>query len=147
MLQTLSNAQRKVGQNKGQGGFTLIELLVVIAIIAILASMAIPAYMKYQKKAKVSSYAEPIARGCLLDVAAYCMENPSRTITASTLQNCSLASITTAGGVVSLGQPSGSCNSDGSVPSTVTASATLDSADGYTAKCYYVNSSIRCTIE
>ncbi|MFZ8784420.1 type IV pilin protein [Thermocrinis sp.] len=60
-----------------QKGFTLIELLVVIAIIAILASLAIPQYLKYQRKAKVSSYAEPIARGCIMDLAAYCMENPA----------------------------------------------------------------------
>ncbi len=51
-------------------GFTLIELLVVIAIIAILASLAIPQYLKYQRKAKVSSYAEPIARGCLMDLVS-----------------------------------------------------------------------------
>ena len=50
-------------------GFTLIELLVVIAIIAILASLAIPTYMRYQQRAKVSAYAEPHARACLLLIA------------------------------------------------------------------------------
>jgi prepilin-type N-terminal cleavage/methylation domain-containing protein len=84
-----------------QKGFTLIELLVVIAIIAILASLAIPQYLKYQRKARVSSYAEPIARACVMDLAAYCLENPPTTPTTITMVggtspggNCRNTSIT-----------------------------------------------------
>jgi len=56
-------------------GFTLVELLVVIAIIAILVSIAIPQYLSYTEKAKLASYALPMARACMLDVASYCSTN------------------------------------------------------------------------
>ncbi len=145
-----------------QKGFTLIELLVVIAIIAILASMAIPQYIKYQKKAKVSSYAEPVARGCLMDLVAYCMENPAITGTSYTISNpignnspaanCRITSVSTAGGNVNL-SASGTaiCGNDG-VLSFGTASsggiiATLSGIDDYRARCFAANQSIRCTVE
>ncbi len=128
-------------------GFTLIELLIVIAIIAILASLAIPQYMKYQRKARVSSYAEPIARGCMLDVVAFCTENPGGTITAASLGNCSLTNVTTAGGTVTLTQPSGTCKNDGTVPDNTSATATLSGVTDYTAVCSYSATSVRCTIQ
>jgi type IV pilus assembly protein PilA len=140
-----------------QKGFTLVELLVVIAIIAILASLAIPQYLKYQRKAKVSSYAEPIARGCIMDLAAYCMENPSANLSNpirndSPAANCRSSSVSTAGGNVNLnasGTPS--CGSDGTLSFGTASSdgiiATLSGVDDFQARCYAASSSIRCTVE
>ena len=134
---------------RDQKGFTLIELLIVIAIIAILASLAIPQYMKYQKKARVSSYAEPIARGCMMDIAAYCTENPSQSITTASLGNCSATSVNTAGGTVTLDTSgvSGSCQADGQAPNNASVTATLAGITDYTGVCNYTNSSIKCTIK
>ena len=143
-----------------QKGFTLIELLVVIAIIAILASLAIPQYLKYQRKAKVSSYAEPIARGCIMDLAAHCMENATGsdfTIanpvgTNSPGANCRETEKETAGGKVTLGyEGTATCKNDGTL-SFGTASgggitATLAGVVDFRARCYADQSSVRCTVE
>ncbi|MGB9873584.1 MAG: prepilin-type N-terminal cleavage/methylation domain-containing protein, partial [Hydrogenobacter sp.] len=115
-MRQLYQATSRSARMNSSRGFTLIELLIVIAIIAILASLAIPQYLRYQRKAKVSSYAEPIARGCMLDVVAFCIDNPSGTIQATNLANCSSTSVTTAGGTVTLTQPSGTCTNDGQPP-------------------------------
>lgn len=131
-----------------QKGFTLIELLVVIAIIAILASLAIPQYLSYQRKAKVSSYAEPIARGCMLDIAAFCMENAGQTANTSRLSNCANTTPRTAGGTVTLGRPDTvDCTTGGEVPTTVAVTATIDTGPGFRARCFPRDQSIRCTVE
>jgi len=145
-----------------QKGFTLIELLVVIAIIAILASLAIPQYLKYQRKAKVSSYAEPIARGCLMDLAAYCMENPATDGPSYTIPNpvdpnspganCRNDTVSTAGGNVNLSASgTATCRDDGTLVFGDRNSggiiATLQGVDDFQARCYADQSSIRCTIE
>ena len=140
-----------------QKGFTLIELLVVIAIIAILASLAIPQYLKYQRKARVSSYAEPLARGCLMDLAAHCMENPGANLsnpirTDSPAANCRDSSVSTAGGSVTL-EASGnaSCGNNGVLTFGSASSggviARLDGVNDFQARCYAADSSIRCTVE
>jgi type IV pilus assembly protein PilA len=140
-----------------QKGFTLIELLVVIAIIAILASMAIPQYMKYQRKAKVSSYAEPVARGCLLDLVAYCIENPGSTTgytvgSNSVGANCKNTTVSTAGGNVTLtASGTATCGNDGTLTFGSASGggiiATLSGAPEYRARCYAYANSVRCTVE
>jgi len=140
-----------------QKGFTLIELLVVIAIIAILASLAIPQYLKYQRKARVSSYAEPIARACIMDLVAFCMENPGITTNltvgpTSGGANCRNTSVGTAGGIVNL-NVSGtiSCLPDGSLSFSGSGLlgiiARIANVTDYQARCLTVNQSIKCTID
>jgi type IV pilus assembly protein PilA len=132
-----------------QKGFTLIELLVVIAIIAILASLAIPQYLRYQRQARVSSYAEPIARACMLDIGAWCMENAGQTVNpTTTLTNCLNGTVSTAGGNVTLTRPASvACTIQGEVPTTVEVTATLNTAPGFRARCFPQDQSIRCTVE
>jgi len=141
-----------------QKGFTLIELLVVIAIIAILASLAIPQYLSYQRKARVSSYAEPIARSCIMDLAAYCMENAGQTVnpivgSTSPIPNCRNTTPSTAGGTVNLTSSAANvtCGSDGSVSLGNATSggitATLIGVTDFRARCFAAQNSIRCTVE
>ncbi len=147
MRQVARATERTVRLNSNKG-FTLIELLVVIAIIAILASLAIPQYLSYQRKARVSSYAEPIARACMMDIAAFCMENPTTQFNPANLTNCANTSITTAGGTVTLTPPNaGNCGNDGTVPDNTATIATLSGVTDYQARCVYANQSIRCTVE
>jgi type IV pilus assembly protein PilA len=142
-----------------QKGFTLIELLVVIAIIAILASLAIPQYLSYQRKAKVSSYAQPLARACLMDLVAYCIENPNATINTvvgptSPARNCrTTTNIPTAGGFVNISSSvtSVTCGLDGSLEfGTATSGgiiAVISGVPDYQARCFATSNSTRCTVE
>lgn len=132
-------------------GFTLIELLVVIAIIAILGSIAISQYIKYQRKAKIISYAQPLGRGCLIDIVAYCITNQGEPINLSTLINCRNTTIPTPGGDVTLDiSITGSCSSEGNPPPGYV-NAYLDGVTDFYSNCYFegtsANRSIRCTIK
>jgi type IV pilus assembly protein PilA len=89
-------------------GFTLVELLAVISIVAILVSIAIPQYLRHTERARLASYALPIARACMFDVASYCSADPppTGTVTYSIIgnpafPNC-VANYTTPGGTVYL---------------------------------------------
>jgi len=131
---------------RDQKGFTLIELLIVIAIIAILASIAIPQYMKYQKKAKVSSYAEPVARACLMDLAAYCVENPSTSITISSTYGKNCVNVDTPGGSVTISGTDPTCDATGSLTGGFVTGA-LENISDYTAKCSVAAGGFKCTVE
>ena len=132
---------------RDQKGFTLIELLIVIAIIAILASIAIPQYMKYQKKAKVSSYAEPVARACLMDLAAYCVENPSAAITISSTYGKNCVDVDTPGGSVTISGGAPTCDNTGSLTGSGSVTGALANISDYTAKCTVAAGGFKCTVE
>jgi len=146
----LEAVRQAIGLNRAKG-LTLIELLVVISILVILLSIAIPNYMRHQRKAMLTSYAEPIARSCMMDYATWCIENPGGQPTIANLRNCFDANendlqFTTAGGTVTIDVGNlPSCNVDGT-PANYTVIARLDRVNDFEAFCQTVASSVRCGV-
>ena len=137
-------------KNNG-AGFTLIELLVVIAIIAVLASLSITQYLKYQRKAKIVSYAQPLGRGCLIDIVSFCITNQGEAINLTSLLNCRYTTIQTEAGNVTLDiSISGNCTAQGNPP-TGFINASLEGVPDYFSSCYFQggpsNRTIRCTVK
>ena len=137
-------------KNNG-AGFTLIELLVVIAIIAVLASLSITQYLKYQRKAKIVSYAQPLGRGCLIDIVSFCLTNQGEAINLTSLLNCRYTTIKTEAGNVTLDiSMSGNCTDQGNPPFGYV-NATLEGVPDYYSSCYFegnsMNRTIRCSVK
>ena len=138
-----------MGGSRGGPGFSLVELLVVLSIIAILASMSVQSYINYTNKAKVASYALPIARACMADVASACSAGspiPANPVGNSSFPNCQ-ATRTVAVGTVNLStEENFNCSNDGSLSSGVI-KARIVGVGSYSAVCRVSVKPFQCKIE
>ncbi|MGC9081061.1 prepilin [Sulfurihydrogenibium sp.] len=98
-------------------------------------------------KAKVSSYAEPVARACLMDLAAYCVENPGTTLAISTTYGRNCADTVTPGGTVTIGGTAPVCDATTGSLTSGKITAKLGSITDYTASCTVQAGGFKCTVE
>jgi type IV pilus assembly protein PilA len=127
-----------------------VALFIVFAIfflIPIIASISIPNYLKYREKALVASYAEPLARGCAMDIVIYCLENPNeKDVNPNKLSNCEESFKSPDGATIYLDVPSFSCSSDGA-PEPIQVIARHSMVDRYVSICNVSTEGIKCFIE
>lgn len=135
-------------------GFSLVELVVVIAIIAILASLSMPVYTKYSSKSKVVSYALPILRACMSDIASHCSINSPMSGTEtyapigdSRFPNCRENTTTAGGTVVMETINSPQCNQEGVLTAGAVKAYISDSGSSYVAKCEVTIKPFRCYVD
>ncbi|MFN7065370.1 MAG: type IV pilin protein [Aquificaceae bacterium] len=129
--------------------FTLVELLVVVAILAILAGIATPQYIKYNRKALAISYALPLARACMADIASYCSskakEEEYDPIGDSRFANCKDTTPTAAGNISIQALENPKCDGEGKLTQGKI-SAYLVGSD-YKAYCVVDIRPFRCYVE
>lgn len=130
-------------------GFSLVELVIAIAILSILAALVLPNYTRYQQKAKVSSYALPIARACALDAITHCMsgrlaDEETVTMNVTAFPNC--RNSTTALGNLTIDiTGSITCEPTGHV-SNCTVYGKLQNVTLYQARCSLRDQSLHCEV-